>query len=55
MTASRFLLKASVAIALGAAALSGCTTTGSDTPSAAANASRAQSIDSDVDATLSRL
>ncbi|TDG04810.1 hypothetical protein E1N52_28165 [Paraburkholderia guartelaensis] len=55
MTASRFLLKASVAIALGAAALSGCTTTGSQAPSAATNASRADSINSDVDATLSRL
>jgi len=55
MTASRFLLKASVAIALGAAALSGCTTTGSQAPSPATNASRADSINSDVDATLSRL
>ncbi|MCP3718148.1 MULTISPECIES: YSC84-related protein [unclassified Paraburkholderia] len=55
MTASRMLLKASVAIAVGVAALSGCTTTGSQAPSAATNASRAQSINSDVDATLSRL
>ncbi|MCP3721552.1 YSC84-related protein [Paraburkholderia sp. CNPSo 3272] len=55
MTASRLLLKASVAIAVGVAALSGCTTTGSQAPSAATNASRAQSINSDVDATLSRL
>ncbi|CAG9259242.1 BPSL1445 family SYLF domain-containing lipoprotein [Paraburkholderia unamae] len=55
MTASRFILKTSVAIAIGAAALSGCTTTGSDAPSAATNASRAQAIDSDTDAALSRL
>ncbi|WP_322029980.1 YSC84-related protein [Paraburkholderia sp. J76] len=55
MTASRIFLKASVAIALGVAALSGCTTTGSQAPSAASNASRAQAINSDVDATLSRL
>ncbi|MEM5404602.1 MULTISPECIES: BPSL1445 family SYLF domain-containing lipoprotein [Paraburkholderia] len=55
MTASRILLKASVAIAVGAAALSGCTTTSSEAPNAATNASRAQSINSDVDATLSRL
>ena len=55
MTASRFILKASVAISLAAAALSGCTTTGNQPPDAAANASRAQSIDADVDATLSRL
>ncbi|WP_321928563.1 BPSL1445 family SYLF domain-containing lipoprotein [Paraburkholderia guartelaensis] len=55
MTASRFLLMASVAIALGAAALSGCTTTDSQAPSPATNASRADSINSDVDATLSRL
>lgn len=55
MTASRFILKASVSIALGAAALSGCTTTGNQPPGAAATASRAQSIDADVDATMSRL
>jgi lipid-binding SYLF domain-containing protein len=55
MTASRFILKASVAIALAAAALSGCTTTGNQPPPAASNASRGQAIDSDVDATLSRL
>ena len=55
MTASRILLKTSVAIALGVAALSGCTTTGSEAPNATTNASRAQSINSDVDATLSRL
>lgn len=55
MTASRILLKASVAIAVGVAALSGCTTTGSEAPNAATNASRAQSINADVDATLSRL
>jgi lipid-binding SYLF domain-containing protein len=55
MTASRFILKASVAIALAAAALSGCTTTGNQPPPAAANASRGQAIDSDVDGTLSRL
>ncbi|MEX3983045.1 YSC84-related protein [Paraburkholderia sp. EG287A] len=55
MNASRMLLKASVAIAVGVAALSGCTTTGSQAPSAATNASRADSINSDVDATLSRL
>ncbi|CAD6537925.1 hypothetical protein LMG27952_03332 [Paraburkholderia hiiakae] len=55
MTASRFFLRASVAIAIGAAALSGCTTTGSQAPNAATDASRAQSINADVDATLSRL
>jgi lipid-binding SYLF domain-containing protein len=55
MTASRFILKASFAIALAAAALSGCTSTGSQPPTASANASRGQAIDSDVDATLSRL
>ncbi|WP_042269443.1 BPSL1445 family SYLF domain-containing lipoprotein [Paraburkholderia heleia] len=55
MTASRMLLKASAAIAVGVAALSGCTTTGSEAPNAATNASRAQSINADVDATLSRL
>ncbi|SDB95398.1 BPSL1445 family SYLF domain-containing lipoprotein [Paraburkholderia lycopersici] len=55
MTASRFILKASATIAFGIAALSGCTTTGSQPPNAASNASRAQSIDADVDATLSRL
>ncbi|WP_395069240.1 YSC84-related protein [Paraburkholderia silvatlantica] len=55
MTASRILLKASVAIAVGIAALSGCTTTSSEAPNAATNASRAQSINADVDATLSRL
>ncbi|MEX3961325.1 YSC84-related protein [Paraburkholderia sp. EG286B] len=55
MNASRMLLKASVAIAVGVAAFSGCTTTGSQAPSAATNASRADSINSDVDATLSRL
>ena len=55
MTASRFILKSSVAIALAAAALSGCTTTGNQAPTAASNASRSQAIDSDVDATLSRL
>jgi lipid-binding SYLF domain-containing protein len=55
MTASRFILKASFAIALASAALSGCTTTGNEAPTAATDASRAQSINSDVDATLSRL
>jgi lipid-binding SYLF domain-containing protein len=55
MTASRFILKASAAITLGIAVLSGCTTTGSQPPGPAANASRAQSIDADVDATMSRL
>ncbi|QGZ54691.1 BPSL1445 family SYLF domain-containing lipoprotein [Paraburkholderia acidiphila] len=55
MSASRFILKASVAIAVGAAALSGCTTTGSQAPNSATNASRADSINADVDATLSRL
>ncbi|MEX3946227.1 YSC84-related protein [Paraburkholderia sp. EG287B] len=55
MNASRMLLKASVAIAVGVAALSGCTTTGSQAPSPATNASRADSINSDIDATLSRL
>ncbi|MEM5420027.1 MULTISPECIES: BPSL1445 family SYLF domain-containing lipoprotein [Paraburkholderia] len=55
MNASRMLLKASVAIAVGVATLSGCTTTGSQAPSPATNASRADSINSDVDATLSRL
>ncbi|HKR43320.1 MAG TPA: YSC84-related protein [Paraburkholderia sp.] len=55
MNASRMLLKASVALAVGVAALSGCTTTGSQAPSPATNASRADSINSDVDATLSRL
>ncbi|WP_321964709.1 YSC84-related protein [Paraburkholderia sp. J7] len=55
MAVSRFILKASVAIAIGAAALSGCTTTGSQAPNAATSASRADSINSDVDATLSRL
>ncbi|MEX3846454.1 YSC84-related protein [Paraburkholderia sp. BR10882] len=55
MNASRMLLKASVAIAVGVATLSGCTTTGSQAPSPATNASRADSINSDVDAILSRL
>lgn len=55
MATSRFLLKASVAITLAVAALSGCTTTGRQAPNAASNASRAQAITSDVDATLSRL
>ncbi|MFP4834347.1 YSC84-related protein [Paraburkholderia sp. BR10879] len=55
MNASRMLLKASVAIAVGVATLSGCTTTGSQAPSPATTASRADSINSDVDAILSRL
>lgn len=55
MTASRFLFKASAAIALSCAALAGCTTTGTQAPTASENASRAQSIDAGVDGTLSRL
>ncbi|QGZ61484.1 BPSL1445 family SYLF domain-containing lipoprotein [Paraburkholderia acidisoli] len=55
MTASRFILKASVAIALTGAALAGCTMTGRQAPDASENASRAQAIDAGVDGTLSRL
>ncbi|MFC5427911.1 YSC84-related protein [Paraburkholderia denitrificans] len=55
MQTSRFLLKASVTIAIASAALTGCTTTSIHPPAAMSADARRQSIDAAVDSTLSRL
>ncbi|KVD45109.1 hypothetical protein WS89_24345 [Burkholderia sp. MSMB1072] len=48
-------MKAAAAVMLGSLALAGCTTTSDKPDSAAASASKRQSIDASVNATLSRL
>ncbi|MCF1369412.1 hypothetical protein LH704_20360 [Burkholderia cenocepacia] len=48
-------MKAAAAVMLGSLALAGCTTTSGKPDSAAASASKRQSIDASVNATLSRL
>jgi len=50
-----FAMKAAAAVLLGSLALAGCTTTPDKPESAAASASKRQSIDASVNATLSRL
>ncbi len=55
MQGRRFILRASIAIALAGAALAGCSTTGSTPPNGQTDASRRQAIDASVDGTLSRL
>ncbi|MFX1672377.1 YSC84-related protein [Paraburkholderia sp. A2WS-5] len=55
MQGRRFILKASVAIALASAALAGCSTTGNTPPTAQTNDAKRQSIDASVDGTMSRL
>ncbi|VWC87528.1 putative lipoprotein [Burkholderia lata] len=50
-----FALKAAAAVLLGSLALAGCTTTPDKPETAAASASKRQSIDASVNATLSRL
>jgi lipid-binding SYLF domain-containing protein len=55
MQGRRFILKASVAIALAAGALAGCSTTSNTPPTAQTNDARRQSIDASVDGTMSRL
>ncbi|CAM2154685.1 MULTISPECIES: YSC84-related protein [Paraburkholderia] len=55
MQARRFILKTSIAVALAASALAGCTTTGNQPPTEQSNDSRRQSIDASVDGTMSRL
>jgi lipid-binding SYLF domain-containing protein len=57
MRRRQFLLHTSAALATGSLALAGCTTTslGGSANSDAQNAAKRQSIDADVDATLSRL
>ena len=49
------VMKAAAAIVLGSLALAGCTTTPDKNPPAAASASKRESIDASVNATLSRL
>ncbi|WP_296654535.1 YSC84-related protein [Paraburkholderia sp.] len=55
MQTSKFLLKASVAIAVASAAITGCTTTSIHPPAEMSADARRQSIDAAVDGTLSRL
>ncbi|WP_213295521.1 BPSL1445 family SYLF domain-containing lipoprotein [Paraburkholderia sacchari] len=55
MQGRRFILKASVAIALASAALAGCSTTGNTPPTAQTNDAKRQAIDASVDGTMSRL
>ncbi|MBB3256697.1 lipid-binding SYLF domain-containing protein [Paraburkholderia bannensis] len=55
MQGRRFILRASIAIALAGATLAGCSTTGSTPPNGQTDASRRQAIDASVDGTLSRL
>lgn len=55
MQRRNFILTAAVALATGGGALSGCTMTPGSNPSAADNASKRQSIDASVDATLNKL
>jgi lipid-binding SYLF domain-containing protein len=55
MQRRNFILTAAVAIATGGAALGGCTTTPGSKSTAADNASKRQSIDASVDATLNKL
>lgn len=55
MQGRRFILKASVAIALASAALAGCSTTGNTPATAQTNDAKRQSIDASVDGTMSRL
>ncbi|MBN3834190.1 YSC84-related protein [Burkholderia sp. Ac-20344] len=50
-----FAMKAAAAVLLGSLALAGCTTTPDKPESASASASKRQSIDASVNATLSRL
>ncbi|WP_233872653.1 BPSL1445 family SYLF domain-containing lipoprotein [Paraburkholderia adhaesiva] len=50
-----FILTAAAALATGSVGLGGCTTTPGSTPTAADNASKRQSIDASVDATLNKL
>ncbi|HGO6162120.1 TPA: hypothetical protein ACK3RS_007846, partial [Burkholderia cepacia] len=50
-----FAMKAAAAVLLGSLALAGCTTTPDKPEGAAASASKRQSIDASVNATLSRL
>ncbi|MBN3786242.1 YSC84-related protein [Burkholderia sp. Ac-20353] len=49
------VMKAAAAVVLGSLALAGCTTTPDKNPPPAANASKRESIDASVNATLSRL
>ncbi|AOK55708.1 hypothetical protein DF107_06910 [Burkholderia stagnalis] len=49
------VMKAAAAVVLGGLALAGCTTTPDKSPPAAASASKRESIDANVNATLSRL
>ncbi|CAM2174178.1 Ysc84 actin-binding domain-containing protein [Paraburkholderia sacchari] len=55
MQGRRFILKASVSIALASAALAGCSTTGNTPPTAQTNEAKRQAIDASVDGTMSRL
>jgi lipid-binding SYLF domain-containing protein len=55
MQRRNFILTAAVALATGGGALSGCTMTPGSNPNAAENASKRQSIDASVDATLNKL
>ncbi|NLP64185.1 BPSL1445 family SYLF domain-containing lipoprotein [Paraburkholderia sacchari] len=55
MQGRRFILKASVAIALASAALAGCSTTGNTPPTEQTNDAKRQAIDASVDGTMSRL
>ncbi|TAM06044.1 MAG: hypothetical protein EPN70_06885 [Paraburkholderia sp.] len=55
MQRRNFILTAAAALASGAFALEGCTTTPGTNPSAADNASRRQSIDAGIDGALNKL
>ena len=55
MQKRNLVLKAAAALIVGSLALTGCTTTPDKPDNAATNASKRQSIDANVDATLSRM
>ncbi|MBJ9924841.1 YSC84-related protein [Burkholderia cenocepacia] len=55
MQKQNLVLKAAAALIVGSLALTGCTTTPDKPDNAATNASKRQSIDASVDATLSRM
>ncbi|HXZ08689.1 MAG TPA: YSC84-related protein [Paraburkholderia sp.] len=55
MQRRNFILKTTAALAFGSLALAGCTTTGDNSPTAATDMSKRQSIDASVDGTMSRL
>ncbi|MGF6599723.1 lipid-binding SYLF domain-containing protein [Paraburkholderia sp. GAS448] len=55
MQRRNFILKTTAALAFGSLSLTGCTTTGEQSSSAATNMSKRQAIDASVDGTISRL